>query len=194
MALGAAAPRVEVRIMSIQPMSGKSTDKRPSRLLLMLHILVTVGLFGADLVLVTLGFSAVLGADPRTIDPAAQRIASTVVAPLALISLVTGLVLARMSGWGLFRYWWVTLKLAITLVLTLVVFTVLVPRLSNVAATATDPTAASFAVAERLPLALAPALATIFLVLNVALAVYKPSWRVRRGRQHTSISEPRPAY
>jgi hypothetical protein len=78
-----------------------------------------------------------------------------------------------------------------------VVLTVLVPRLGNAAAAATDPTAAPFKVAERLPLALAPALATIFLVLNVALAVYKPGWRVRRSQQRTpatSISEPRGAY
>ena len=179
--------------MSTQPSSRKPTDRRPSRLLLMLHILATVGLFGADLVLVTLGFSAVFGADPSTVYPAAQRIASIVVAPLALISLASGLVLARLSGWGLFRYWWVTLKLAITLVLTVVVLTVLVPRLGNAAAAARDPAAVSLTVTERLPLALAPALATIFLVLNVALAVYKPGWRVRRSRQHmaaTSISEP----
>jgi hypothetical protein len=154
----------------------------------MLHILVTVGLFGADLVLVTLGFSAVFGAEPSTVYPAAQRIASTVVAPLALASLVSGVILARLSGWGLFRYWWVTLKLAITLVLTVVVLTVLVPRLGSAAAAATDQTAASFTVTERLPLALAPALATLFLILNVALAVYKPGWRVRRSRQPTGAT------
>lgn len=179
--------------MSAQAHSTTSVGWRPSRLLLMLHILATVGIFGADLVLVMLGFSAVFGADPSTVYPAAHLVASTIVAPLALISLATGVALARLGGWGLFRYWWVTLKLAMTLMLTVVVLTVLVPRLGSAAAAATDPAARSFALAERVPLALAPALATMFLVLNVALAVYKPGWRVRRGRQHmaaTPMSEP----
>ena len=181
--------------MSIELPSKPSGGARPSRLLLTLHILATVGLFGADLVLVTLGFSAVFGAEPSTVYPAAQLVASTVVAPLALVSLASGVVLARWSGWGLFCYWWVTLKLAITLILTLVILTVLVPRLGSAAAIAAAH--ASFDVSRRVPLAFAPGLATFFLVLNVALAVYKPGWRVRRG-QHpiaaTSIPEPTGAY
>ena len=149
--------------MSIQSPSTRSAEARPRRLLLTVHILATVGLFGANLVLVTLGFSAVT--------------------------------VARLSGWGLFRYWWVALKLAITLILTLVVLTVLVPRLGSAAAIAAAH--ASFDVSQRVPLAVAPGLATLFLVLNVALAVYKPGWRVRRP-QHpiaaTSIPEPTGAH
>ena len=181
--------------MSIQLASKPSAGARPFRLLLMVHILPTVGLFGADLVLVTLGFSAIFGADPSTVYPAARLIGSTIVAPLALISLASGVVLARLSGWGLFRYWWVTLKLAITLILTLVVLTVLVPRLATAAEIAAAH--APFDVAQRVPLALAPALATVFLVLNVALAVYRPGWRVRRGHHQiaaTSIPQPTGAH
>jgi hypothetical protein len=154
------------------------------------HILATVGAFGADLVLVTLGFSAVFGADPSTVYPAGQLVASSVIAPLALVSLASGVLLARLRGWGLFRYWWVTLKLATTLLLTLIVVTVLMPRLGTAAAMA--ETHASIDVAPRVPLALAPAVATLFLVLNVALAVYKPGWRVRRGGRQFSTSLPEP--
>ena len=177
--------------MSIQFSSKPSAGARPSRPLLTAHILATVGLFGADLVLVTLGFSAVFGADPSSVYPSARLVGSTILAPLALISLGSGVVLARLSGWGLFRYWWVTLKLAITLTLTLVVLTVLVPRLGTAAAIAAA--GSPFDAAQRLPLALAPALATVFLILNVALAVYKPDWRVRRGEHQlaaTPIPEP----
>jgi hypothetical protein len=182
--------------MSIQsPSKPGARGLRSSRLLLTVQLLATVGLFGADLVLVTFGFSAVLGADPGSVYPAAQLVASTVVAPLALISLATGVVLARLSGWGLFRYWWVTVKLGVTLLLTIVVFTVLVPRLGSAAAAASAH--ASFDAGQRVPLALAPALATLFLVLNVALAVYKPHWRVRRGHQQvaaTSLPNPTGAH
>ena len=89
--------------MSMQAPS-KSTAW-PSRLLLTVHILATVGLFGADLVLVTLAFSAVFDAEPNTTHPAARLVGSAIVAPPALISLASGVGLARLSGWGLFRYW-----------------------------------------------------------------------------------------
>jgi hypothetical protein len=151
--------------------------------LLTAHVLTTVGAFGADLVLITLGYSALLGADPSTVYPASRLVASTVVAPLALVSLATGVVLARLHGWGLFRYWWVTIKLAITLLLTVLVLTVLVPRLGAAAALATDPAGSSSSVAERVPLAVAPILSSLLLILNVALAVYKPGWRVRGGQR-----------
>jgi hypothetical protein len=52
----------------------------------------------------------------------------------------------------------VTVKLAITLVLTVVVATVLVPRLAIAAGAAVDPAFGGFGINERIPLALAPAL------------------------------------
>ncbi len=166
-----AAPRATQR--RLRPVEG-----RP-KLLLTVHVLATVGVFGADLVLVALGVSSLIGAEPRTVYPAARLVAANVVAPLALFSLGTGVLLAWMSGWGLFRYWWVTIKLAITLTLTLVVLTVLVPRLSVAADAATGPAVSSPSTVERMPVAVAPAVASALLVVNVALAVYKPTWRLR---------------
>jgi hypothetical protein len=57
-------------------------------------------LFGADLVLLTLGTSV----SGRPTDyPAASTISSVVLAPLAVRSLVTGLLLAAMTHWALRR-------------------------------------------------------------------------------------------
>jgi hypothetical protein len=101
-----------------------------NKALLTLHVLTTVGLFRADLVLRILGVSGVLGADPRTVYPPRRLIAVVIVQPLAIASLATGVVLGRVSGWGLLRYWWTTIKLVTTAALTLVVVGVLVPRLA----------------------------------------------------------------
>jgi hypothetical protein len=163
-------------------MSEINPPPRP-KLLLTVHVLATVGVFGADLVLLVLGLASLLGAEPRTIFPAAHLVATNLVAPLALVSLASGLLLARLTGWGLFRYWWVSIKLAITVVLTLVVFAVLVPKLSAAAEVAAGPAAGSFSVVERLPLAVAPAAASTLLAVNVALAIYKPGRRLGRTAQ-----------
>jgi hypothetical protein len=83
-------------------------------LLLTVHVLATVGVFGADLVLLVLGASSVFGADPRTVYPAAHLIGQILVQPLAFAALGTGVALALLTPWGLFRYWWTAIKLAIS--------------------------------------------------------------------------------
>src|SRR5262249_25645088 len=103
------------------------------KLLLTVHVAATVSVLGTDLVLLTLGLSSLGGVDPRTIYPAAHLVGARLIAPLAVLSLSTGLLLGALTSWGLFRYWWVTIKLAITAILTGVVLFVLVPRLGAAA-------------------------------------------------------------
>ena len=146
------------------------------KLLLIVHVVAAVSLIGADLVLLALGISGTRGADPLTVYPAASLVASWLIAPLVVVALGTGVLQAVLSQWGLLRYWWVTIKLAATVVFTGIVLFVLVPRL---AASSDDATAAeTFTRAERLPLAIIPALAITVLVGLVSLAIVKPRWRL----------------
>lgn len=147
------------------------------RPLLVAHIVAAVGLFGTDLVLVALGVSGVAGADPRTVYPAAYLVETWLVAPLAVITLATGVLQATRGGWGLVRYWWTAIKLATTAAFTVLVVAVIVPRLATAATAATAGQA--FTTAARLPLAVVPAVAVAAVVLNVGLAVYKPAARTR---------------
>ncbi len=151
------------------------------KLLLTVHVVATVSVLGTDLVLLLLGLASLGGADPRTIYPAAYLVAARLVAPLALISLGTGLLLGVLTPWGLFSYWLVSIKLAITAALTAVVLFVLVPRLSAAADVVTGPASHVLTSAERLPLAIAPAVASTLLLLAVVLAIFKPGWRLRRN-------------
>ena len=147
--------------------------------LLTLHVATAVSVLGADLVLLVLGIASVGGTDPRTVYPAAHLVATWLLAPLAVVALVTGVLLGLLTRWGLLRYWWVTIKLALTATLTGVVLSVLVPRLGAAAdaATAVDPRRLTSA--ERLSLAVAPAEGVTLLILMVVLAIYKPGWRLR---------------
>jgi hypothetical protein len=149
------------------------------KLLLSLHIATTVSVLGAGLVLLTLGIASLGGADPRTIYPAAYLVDTWLVVPLAVLSLGTGLGLGLLTQWGVFRYWWVTIKLAITTVLTGIVLFVLVPRLGMVAALVTAADSGPLPEGSRVLLVIAPVLASLFLLLNVGLAIFKPGRRLR---------------
>lgn len=150
------------------------------KLLLTGHVVVSTGLIGADLVLLALGIAGATGADPLTVYPAADLVASSVVAPLLVAALVTGLVQVARSGWSLLRQWWLTIKLAATVVFTGIVLVVLVPRLDASAAAAAA--GAPFGAAERMPLALVPAIAVTVLVVLTGLAITKPQREIRARR------------
>jgi hypothetical protein len=150
------------------------------RLLLTVHLIVSVGLLGADAALIILNLAGLSGTDPATVYPAAHLIARAVVVPLALLALPTGLALGLLTPWGLIRYWWVTLKLGLTLVLSGMAVFVLTPRLGALADEATASPGVDLAVADRLPVALAVMAAGGVLILTVVLARYRPFGRLRR--------------
>src|SRR6476646_9087638 len=96
------------------------------RLLLTTHIGASVGLLGTDATVVLLAVTGARGADPAHVYPAAELIGSVLLVPAALLSLLTGVLLGLLTPWGLFRHWWVTVKLVLTTagaVLSLVVLT-----------------------------------------------------------------------
>lgn len=149
------------------------------KLLLSIHVATTVSILGTALVLLTLGIANLGGADPRTIYPAASLVDTWLVAPLAALSLGTGLLLGLLTPWGVFRYWWVMIKLAVTSILTLLVLFVLIPRLGMVAALVTQSDAGPLPIGQRVLLVIAPVLASSLLLLNVGLAMFKPGRRLR---------------
>jgi len=86
--------------------SAQIDAKLPTRwrkLLVTVHVLTTVGVFGTDLVLLLLGAWSALGAEPRAVYPAAALVGQILVAPLAIASLGTGVALALLTPWGLLK-------------------------------------------------------------------------------------------
>lgn len=71
------------------------------------------------------------------------------------------------------------IKLTLTVVMAGLVLFLLVPKLNRAADAAMGLTPHPLADAERMRLAVAPAVACTLLVLNVALSVYKPGGRLR---------------
>jgi hypothetical protein len=164
-------------------MAGLAARRLPPsgrKLLLTLHVAGSVALLGADGSVLLLGADAALGGDPRTLYPAAAIVGSALLVPLALVALTTGVLLGLLTPWGLFRHWWVALKLALTLGGTVLALVVLTPTLDSLA----DAARAGTAVAgpDRWALVRDSGAASAVLLATVALSVVKPFGRIRPVR------------
>jgi hypothetical protein len=80
-----------------------------------------------------------------------------------------------LTPWGLFRHWWVTLKLALTTAGAVLSLVVLTPALTELADAAGGPVP----LAQRLELARDSGAASVVLLVTLGLSVYKPFGRIR---------------
>jgi hypothetical protein len=158
-------------------------------LLLTTHIVVAVGVLGADLVLLTLGVTALASRDPALIRAGYLTmglLAEAVLVPLALAAPLTGVLLGLGTPWGLTRHTWVLTKLVLTIAVATAAVFVLRPALNRAAAQALQvplaelPTTGIGQVGAAVTLA--PAAALGVLVAIVTLAVFKP-WGQTRFRR-----------
>jgi hypothetical protein len=99
-----------------------------------------------------------------------------------LVCLASGVVLGLGTKWGLIRYWWVAIKLALNVVLVFLVAFALRPGVVELAEQgrrfmAGEP--ASLAVGD---LIFPPIVSTSALLVATALAVFKPWGRTRKRR------------
>src|SRR5918992_4622028 len=86
------------------------------------HIVSSVGWIGAVVAYLALVVAALTSEDAERVRAAflAMELLYFVLVPLALAALLTGVVQALGTTWGLFRHYWVIFKLVLTIVATLV--------------------------------------------------------------------------
>ncbi|MBC7738757.1 MAG: hypothetical protein H7245_16420, partial [Candidatus Saccharibacteria bacterium] len=88
----------------------------PRKILLVVHVTVSVGMLGAVAVFLALAIVGVAGREPqlaRAVYPSLALIARWVILPLVMASLLIGVIQSLVTPWGLFRHWWVVAKLAV---------------------------------------------------------------------------------
>jgi hypothetical protein len=156
------------------------------KLTLTAHITASVGWLGAVLVFLALAVAGLASQDLRLVRAAYIAMdwaAWFVLVPLSLASLVTGIVQSLGSTWGLFRHYWVVVKLGINLFATIVLlmYTRTLSSLADVAA-ATASSGDLGMVRSASPV-LHAATAVVLLVIATVLAVYKPPGMTRYGRR-----------
>lgn len=159
---------------------------RVRKVVTIVHVVSSVGWLGVTLCLLTLGTTALLTRDGtvlRTCYRAMPLLGDTLIVPLAPLALVSGLLLALGTHWGLFRHYWVITKFWLTLVAATASLLELRARLHEAAHLVslhpTGPIADMGLGALRDTLVVAPSVALAVYLTNVTLSVVKP-WGRRR--------------
>src|ERR687892_449536 len=150
---------------------------------LAVHLTVSVGGVGAAAGYIALDVTAATGRDTDTLRFAflgMERIAVSVVVPLALASLLTGLIVSLGTKWGLFRHYWVLISLVLTTLATVVLLAE-TRTITYLAEMAADP-ATSGDHLRALPSTLGHSVGgTVVLLVILVLNVYKPRGMTRYG-------------
>ena len=153
-----------------------------------MHVVSAVGWLGinfADFALAVTGLT--------TTDPALQHamlralvvVGNTLLIPISLLALTTGLVLALGTQWGLLRYKWVVVKLILTSIAVLLIPVALLPELNNL-----NDLASALPADELLDTSehtwgvlSAAVVSTSMYITNVIMSIIKPGGRTQRGNQ-----------
>lgn len=172
---------------------------RLRKLALTAHITASVGWIGAVAAFLALAVVGLTSQDAATVRGAylvMEPAARLVLVPLALASLLTGIVQSLGTTWGLFRHYWVLFKLVINVFATLVLL-MYMGTFRYMAAVATDPSADLNTVRSASPM-LHAVLALLVLLVATVLAVYKPrgmtayGWKKLR-EERTNVGRPQVA-
>lgn len=155
--------------------------------MLTLHVGTSVGWLGAILAYIALNLPILLSKDEQEVRAAylmMEPVAQYVIAPLAIASLLTGVVQALGTPWGLFRHYWVVISLLITAVATVV----LLLHLPTVAAMSQH--AASGPVQGMGGDVVHPVLGLLLLLIPLCLNIFKPKGLTRHGWRSQQTGRP----
>ncbi|MBX6751190.1 MAG: DUF2269 domain-containing protein [Micromonosporaceae bacterium] len=155
------------------------------KLALLAHIVASVGWLGAvlaSLVLAIVGLAATDGHLVRAAYLVMPSLGWAALVPLSVLSLVTGLIQALVTQWGLARHYWVIIKLVMNLFAT----TILLLYMRTL--TALEATARAWGGGDPASLRdMSPALhsvgALVLLLVAAVLSVYKPKGQTRYGQR-----------
>ncbi len=161
------------------------------------HVTSSVGWLGAVAGFLTLAIAGLTSQNDQMIRAAylaMELIAWSVIVPLAVVSLLTGLVSSLGTNWGLFRHHWVLVKFILTVLATIVLLLKLDP-ISYAADVAAQTTLSGADLRDvRKSLVAHAAGGLLILVFTAILGMYKPWGRTpygrRKHREERDASEP----
>jgi len=170
---------------------------RLRKLALTVHVTSSVGWVGAVVGFLALAVAGLTSQNAQLVRAAYLAMELTgwfVLLPLAVASLLTGLVQSLGTKWGLFRHYWVLAKLLINVFAT-VVLLLYTQTLGFFADVAAETTSSAVPSELRSPSAvLHSGLALFLLLVATVLAVYKPRgvtpYGQRKQHEQRALSQP----
>lgn len=172
-------------------------DAATRKAVLTAHMVASLGWMGAVAGFIVLDVTTVASDDEATLRACyigMDLLTNLAIVPLAFAALVSGVILALGTTWGLFRHYWVLISLLLTLVATAVLL-VQVPVIGHRAELARDPLTSPAdlaAMGHLLPHSIGGTLVLLFITV---LNVYKPrgvtpyGWR-KENEQDASERRP----
>lgn len=147
------------------------------------HVTFSVGWIGAAAAYIPLDIAAATSPDAETLRAsylAMDLVARWAIVPLALASLLTGLIMALGTRWGLFRHYWTLISLILT-VLAVLVLLVETRTIGDYATIAADPSTSDAGLRALGNTLVHSAGGTMVLFVIMWLNVYKPQGLTRYG-------------
>lgn len=157
---------------------------RVRKFVLFAHVATSVGLLGAVAGFLALAVAGLTSQDLQVMRAAYLAMSLTawaVIVPLMFASLLIGIAESLGTGWGLFRRYWVLIKLLLTIFSTIVLLVHMQPTgdMAVVAAAATF--SAGDHVGMRIQLVEAAGAGLLVLLIITALSMYKPRGMTKYG-------------
>jgi hypothetical protein len=169
--------------------SGRRLPARARNSIVVVHVVVSVSWLALMLCLLILATTALVTNDADTLRTAYRAmgmLGDALITPLSLLTLVSGVLLALGTPWGLLRHYWVSTKFGLTLAATLASIFALTARLHEavdaVARHPVGPISAMDLGFIRYNMVIVPAVALFLYLANVILSVFKPWGRRSAAR------------
>ena len=164
---------------------------RLRKAMLSVHLTCSVGWLGAVLAYLALDVVVATSQDAQAVRAAwiaMGQVTASMLVPLAIASLLTGLVMSLGTKWGLFRHWWVLISLLLTVAAVLVLLSEagLIRSVAEVVVDPVTPDSMLMAIPGTLPHSVGGLL--VLLVIQI-LNVFKPrgltpyGWRIQQEKQ-----------
>lgn len=156
------------------------------------HVMTSVGWLGAVATFLALAIVGLQNADAQTVRSAyiaTDAITWLVIVPLAFASLVTGVFVSLTTPWGLFRHYWVLVKLILSVLATTLLLIHTRPIGTLAAAARAGMIGGPDIGSMQFQLVIDAGAAIVALLANVVLSVFKPQgmtaygWRKSRDER-----------
>lgn len=162
---------------------------RLSKFVLTTHITFSVGWLGAVAVFIALAITGLTtGNNQLSRSSLLAMDLSTwfVIVPFCLTSLLTGLVQAFGTKWGLFKHYWIVVKLFLTIAMTILLLLHMQP-ISYLAGVAADPSFSNSQYTGQLIDIIAKAGAAILVLIAITtISIYKPWGKIQLTQKSNS--------